>query len=150
MAQVALKIDVQHVPARRMQPPDFVTHSWLLSRICKVYPHRTDRDVVGFLRGLIGSNDYLFLYQDYGVALATIAKTNPLAPKSHVEEIFVWAAPGYDPTLCASFYDDIVRWTKGLGLEMIFVGEQSDVPADLIKETLGKRVFTRQVTYTKV
>ena len=138
-------------PARRFQLPDLDTHGrWIIARLLEVYPHRTERDLIGFLRGIIGSNDYLVLYQDYGVALATVAKTNPLAPKSHVEEIFVWVAPNQSPELCASFYVDFARWAKHLSLEVVIVEEQSDVPHEAVKAALDKRVFVKQVQFARV
>lgn len=138
-------------PARRFQLPDLDTHGrWIIARLFKVYPHRTERDLIGFLRGIIGANDYLFLYRDCGVALATVAKTNPLAPKSHVEEIFVWAAPDHDPAEVAVFYEDFARWTRNQGLDVLIVEEQSDVSHETIKAVLDKRLFTKQVQFARV
>jgi hypothetical protein len=138
-------------PARRFQLPDLDTHGrWIIARLLKVYPHRAERDLIGFLRSIIFNNSYMFLYADHGVALATVAQTNPLAPKAHVEEIFVWAAPGHAPELAASFYVDFARWTRSQGLDVLIVEEQSDVPHETIKATLDKRLFTRQVQFTRV
>jgi hypothetical protein len=138
-------------PSRRFQLPDLDTHGrWIIARLLKVYPHRTERDLIGFLRGIIGSNDYLFLYRDCGVALATVAKTNPLVLKSHVEEIFVWVAPGHNPTEAAPFYEDFAQWTRHQSLDVLIVEEQTDVPHEVIKATLDKRLFTKTVQFARV
>lgn len=152
MAQAALKAapaDTQ--PSRRFQIPDLDTHGrWIIERLLKVYPHQTERNLIGFLRGIIADNGYLFLYQDCGVALATVAKTNPLLPKSHVEEIFVWVAPGHQPDEGAVFYEDFSRWTKHHGLDLLIVEVASDVPHETIRTVLDKRLFERKVTFARV
>ena len=141
----------EHAPARRFQLPDLDKHGrWIIARLLKVYPHRSERDLIGFLRGIIGNNSYLFLYQDYGVALATVAQTNPLAPKAHVEEVFVWAVPNQPADVCASFYVDFARWAKHQNLDVVIVEEQSDVSHEAVKVALDKRVFVKQVQFARV
>jgi hypothetical protein len=94
------------------------------------------------------SNEFLFLYQDHAVALATAARPHPLAPKPVVQEIFVLAEKEHEAE-AAVMYDEFARWARGLGIDTVVVEEMSDVPHDMIKEKLG-RIFTRQQQFARL
>jgi hypothetical protein len=135
--------------SRRFQIPDLNHHAgWLIERLVKAFPHRTERDLIGWLRGVIYANDFLFLYQDHSVALATVSRVHPLLPKGHVQEIFVFAEAGYEAE-AAVFYDDFARWAKNQGLDTIVVQEMSDVPHEAIRDKLG-RMFTKTITFARM
>jgi hypothetical protein len=149
MAAPALKIDTDIAPPRRFQLPDLDRHGrWLLDRMLKVFPHRTERNLIGWLRGILYSNEFLFLYQEHGVALATVMQAHPLSPKMYVQEIFVLSEPGFE-LLAAGFYDEFAMWAKRQGLDTIVVEEMSDVPHEAIKERLG-RLFQRTVNFARL
>lgn len=136
-------------PTRKFTLVDLDRHGrWILPRLLKVWPHLTERTLIGFLRGILFQNDYLFLYQDHGVALATYCRNHPLEPKPHVHEIFVLSEPGFEEQ-AASFYLDFQRWAKSLNLDTIVVEEMTDVPHELVRETLG-RVFERKVLFARL
>lgn len=134
---------------RRFQLPDLDRHGrWLVERLSKAYPHRTERELMGWLRGLLYSNEFMFLYQDHAVALAVMTRAHPLEQKPIVQEMFVFAKEGHDREAVA-FYGEFVRWAKNMGVETIIVEAMSDVSHDAIKEKMG-RLFTRQVVFARL
>ena len=153
MAAVAEKRVEQAVPAtfqpsRRLQLADLDRHGrWIMERLLKVYPGKTDREMITWLRGIIYSNDFLFLYREHGVALAYVTRPHPLTPP-HLQEIFVLAQAGHEAE-AAAFYDDMVQWAKHQGITSMVVEELTDVPHELIREKLG-RVFAKQVQFARL
>ena len=148
MAATAEKLKPDPV-IRRFQMPDLKDHgSWITERLIALWPHHNEHTLFGFLRGVLSSNEFLFLYQDHAVALATVAHPHPLQPKPFVQEIFVLAEEGYQAE-AASMYTEFARWAKLRGIDTIVVQEMSDVPADLIKDRLG-RIFTRQQQFVRI
>jgi hypothetical protein len=151
-AEVAAKVQDVPPPAgnmRRFHLPDLDKHgAWLVQRLRRAYPHRTDRDLVGWLKGLLYSNEFMFLYQDHAVALAVLTRQHPLEERPVIQEMFVFAMEGHDRE-AAAFYGEFARWAKNMGVETVVVETMSDVPHELIKEKLG-RLFTRQVVFAKL
>lgn len=155
MAQVARETLVDSVPyvaaIRRFQLPDLDRHPWLIERFRLAHPHLSDPLIRSWLRGIIYSNEFLFLYQDHAVALAQTLTPN-LAPKSILVERFCWAE---DPknvehvALATEFYGEFAHYAKQKGIEEITVEVLTDVPHDSIKEKLG-RLFTQQRTFARV
>jgi hypothetical protein len=134
---------------RRFELPDLTKHGgWITARLLKAFPHRTAHDLAGWLRGILYSNEFLFLYQDHGVALATVTRLHPLEPKSIVQEIFVFAQEGHEQE-GAAFYDWFSRWAHSQGIDVVAVEALSDVPHEVIRERMG-RLFTRQVTFARL
>jgi hypothetical protein len=139
----------EQIAMRRFEVPDLDRHGgWITDRLLKAYPHRTARDLVGWLRGIIYSNEFLFLYQEHGAALATVTRAHPLEMKPVVQEMFVFAKEGHDREAVA-FYDEFLRWGKNQGVDVVMVEAMSDVPHDVIKERMG-RLFTRQVVFARL
>lgn len=141
------------VEIRKFQLPDLDRHGrWILPRMASAWPHLNERALVGFLRGILASNEFLFLYQPHGVALAQMIGTHTLSPKPIVQERFVWVEDRDDKEQIANaalFYDRIRDWAKSARVETVIVAELSDVPIDLIKERLG-RIFNRQQQFARV
>ena len=144
---------VTNISIRRFEEPDLNTHGgWVMKRLTERYPHHNERFMATFLRGLIYSNEYLFLYQDHSVCLAQMVRTKTLDAQPVVQELFVWAQ---DPDNAlhtqeaANFYDRMIDWARGMGIDTILVEEDSDVPHEKIKERLG-RIFTRDVKFARV
>lgn len=137
------------VEIRRFQLPDLSRHgSWIVKRLLQVYPHKTKDQLEGWLRGIIHHNEFLFLYMDHGVALGTFMREDPLAACPHFQELFVLAEEGHQEE-AAVFYDEFLRWSKGLGIEVMCVEVLSDVPHDTIKARIG-RIFTRQIQFARL
>ena len=149
-AAVAEKLPPQAAPdIRRFQLPDLFTHGpWIVKRLLQAYPHKTQSQLEGWLRGIIQHNEFLFLYSDHGVALGTFVREDPLAAAPHFQEIFVFASEGHKEE-AAAFYDEFVRWSKSLGIEVMIVEVMSDVPHEAIKARTG-RIFTRQIQFARL
>lgn len=148
-AVAAKEQPVQEVACRRFQLPDLDRHgAWLFDRLLKIFPHRTPQDLRGWLRQIMYSNDFLFLYQDHGCALATVLYTNPLIPQGQVYEIFVLSEEGHQSE-AVTFYDEFERWARTRGIDVMVVEENSDVPHELIAKRMG-RVFEKTTRFAKV
>lgn len=151
MVEVLEKVAIPEV--RRFEIPDLDTHAaWLLPRLQQAFPHLNDRALVGFLRGIVYNNEYLFLYQTDAVALAQVMSEHTLQPKKAVWERFVWIRDAQDKAQQAAgafMYDRFRDWAKGLGAETIVVEEMSDVPHEMVRQHLG-RVFNRQQQFARV
>lgn len=141
------------VPVRRFETPDLSRHGgWLLARLLLAFPHHNERSMANFLNSIMYNNEYLFLCQEQGVALAQIMTAHTLSGKPVIHERFVWVKDKDDKEQqkkAALFYDEFHRWAKGNGADVIIVEEMSDVPHDMIKERLG-RIFTRQQVFARV
>lgn len=152
MSVAALKL-VDAPAVRRFQTPDLNKHGgWLLPRLAKTYPTVGEPRIAGWLQGIIYSNEFLFLYQDHGAALAHRFHPDPLQPVPVVIEKFVFVENTEDPMQIAQgalFYAEFLRWAKNQSIGTIIVEEQSDIPHDTIKEQLG-RLFTRTQTFARL
>ena len=59
--------------ARRFEIADLSTHGpWLLKRFATGFPDFSEKQVAGYLSGLVYDNEHLFSYQDNAVALAQL------------------------------------------------------------------------------
>lgn len=152
MAEAAVKLEEPLPQIRHFNEADLCKHTFIMPRLRERFPHHNERSLATYLRGLFFSNEHLFLYSDYGCALAQVIKTFSLDAEPVVQERFVWAA---DPknalhiAACAEFYTEIERWAKLLGVNKIFVEEWSDVPHEKVRERLG-RIFTQQISFARV
>ncbi len=133
---------------RRFELPDLDRHGrWFLPRFLKEFPHLNERSAIGFLRGIIYSNEFLFLFQEKGVALAQMMGSGGLEPDPIVWERFVWVE---DPAnvdqqrAAAFFYSRMVTWAKQMGVSVIHVENHTDVGHDLIKAQVGRVYETAQ------
>ena len=133
---------------RRFALPDIDTHgAFLLTRLKASYEHLNDRAILGWIRTLLYDNANLFLYQDHSVALFQLTNIFSLAPKPEIIERFVFCQEGFQKE-GGAFYAEVKQWAKSQGVEKIWVEEQSDVPAEVIKENIG-RIFTRQQQFAR-
>ena len=151
MTDIPIKIDA--IRARRFELPDLDTHAkWVLPRLLAAYPHLNERSVLNWLRAILYNNEYMFLYTDHAVGLAQVVAGHTLAPKSVVQERFVWVENKDDKQQisdAAQFYTHFHIWATHLGADVIVVEEMSDVPHDMIKEKVG-RIFIRQQQFARV
>ena len=137
---------------RRFQPAD-LSHAWISKRLLAAFSQFANEQVAqGWLRSLIFSNDYHFLYAEHCVGLFQVVSGNILRPRPLVTEHFVWIENKNDAQQladAAQFYTSAHVWATHLNAEVMIVEEMSDVPHDLIREKLG-RVFIRQQQFAKV
>ena len=102
---------------RRFQETDINTYGqWLIERLIKAFPHRTQRDMIGWLREICWSNEYFFRCRPHAVALAHLQKAHPLAAKPQIKVIFVFAEKGHDAEGLA-FYGEIAEWAKSMDVD---------------------------------
>ena len=138
---------------RRFELGDLSRHGgWLMARLTAAFPRITSREMQGWLRGIVYSNEFCFLYQDNSVGLAQVVRTFTLTPKPVVQERFVFVEDKDNPEhveQAANFDEEFGRWAKNKDCETILVEELTDVPHELIKDRLG-RLFTKQQTVAKV
>ena len=151
--KVAPAPTVLYSEVRRFDLPDLDRHAaWFLPRLIKEYPHLNERSAIGFLRSVLYDNTYLFLYQEKGVALAQVLGAGGLDAEGVVWERFVWVADPTDEgqkTAAASFYPQMLKWAKQLGIDVVHVENKSDVPRELIKSAAG-RVFETAQAFLRV
>lgn len=141
------------LPLRRFELADLSRHGgWLMTRLLAAYPHLTPRELQGWLRGLIYSPEYLFLYQDNSVGLAQVIRNFTLTPKPVIQERFVFVEDKDNAehvAQAAEFYAEFERWAKNQSVDTIMVEELTDVPHEAIREKLG-RLYTRQQIFARV
>lgn len=143
---------------RRFMTADLSRHGpWLLPRMLKAYPDLTEQTAVGWIKGFVVSNEYLFLQQDNGVALAQLMPGYSLIPTQIIQERFVWVADPKDKAqveLASHFYSEIYNWaTKLAGVKDVIVDENTDVPRALIEECIAERkcrLLKREMSYVRV
>jgi hypothetical protein len=154
MAQAAQKIvePTYEPPVRRFDLADLTEHRWIVPRLLEAYPRTNERMLVGWLKGLVYSNEHLFLYLPHAVALAQVLRNVSLENTPFVQERFVWVEDKDDREQvrrAAGFYDEFNRWARQQGCEVMFVEESSDVPHEMVREKLG-RVFTQQRQFVRM
>jgi hypothetical protein len=155
MAMAAIaeqRTGIERPAISRFELGDLPKHgAWLVPRLVAALELPEQR-LGGWLRSLIDSNEHLFLVQEHSVALAEMQRANGLADKPIIKERFVFAEDRENAAHvkeAAEFYDNFKRWAKDLGAEVIIVQELSDVPADMIKDKLG-RIFNRTQQFARV
>jgi hypothetical protein len=143
---------VLHAEVRRFELPDMEAHRWFLPRFLREYPHLNERSAIGFLRGILYSNEFLFLYQEHGVALAQAMGSGGLEPEPIVWERFVWVENPADVSqqqAASLFYPRIAKWAKTMGVKVVHLENKTDVHHDLIKAQVG-RVYETSQKYARV
>lgn len=136
-------------PMRRFEIADLNRHGgWIMERLQKVRPSLSAIQLNAWLKGVIYSNEFLFLYQEHGCALAQTVREETLENKPVIRERFVFAEEGHAES-AAEFYSEFLQWAKNQGVTTIIVEEMTDVPHDLIKEKLG-RLFERKQVFARL
>ena len=134
---------------RRFEIADLNKHGGLIiRRMRQARPTLGDPQVMSWLKGIIYSAEYLFLYQEHGCALAQTVKEETLENKPVVRERFVFAEEGFQAE-AASFYTEFAQWAKNQGVSTMIVEEMTDVPHDMIKDRLG-RLFERKQVFARL
>lgn len=152
-AAVLDPINQSFVQPRRFFLPDMDRHPWIVQRLCETYKI-TDRQAIGWLRSLMESSEFCFLYLDNSAALFEVTRQHTLAVKPILTERFVWCKDPEDKALHAeacSFYEFAAAWARNKDIDTIIVEENSDVPHEMVREIkkLG-RVFEKKQWFAKV
>lgn len=158
-AVVELNKDVVITPKeapviRRFELADLSKHGgWIMQRLLKAYKHRNERDLAGWLRGILYSPEFMFLYHEHAVGLFMTGRINPLVEKPIIQELFCWCEDAKNDehiTAAAAFYEEILTQAKHRNVDIIIVEYSTDVPHEIIREKLEKRLFTRTEHFVKV
>jgi hypothetical protein len=141
---------VAGLPAvRRFEIADLNKHGgWIMKRLQQARPTLSDVQIMSWLKGVIYSQEFMFLYQEHGCGLAQTVREETLEGKPVVRERFVFAEEGYAEQ-AAEFYTSFLQWAKNQGVTTMLVEEMTDVPHDLIKEKLG-RLFERKQIFARL
>lgn len=140
---------------RRFELPDLSQHgSWILKRLLTVYKHLSEQQLAGWLRGIVYSNEFLFLYLPRAVALCQIERAHTLSPAPIVRMHFVWVQNPADQKQveeASEFYTNVIKWARQQSASTIVgIDNNSDVPADMIKDKCEKRVFSREEKFVRL
>lgn len=144
-----------HMPVilRRFSTADLSQHGgWILKRLIPLFPDVPEQYIGGWLRGLTGDNEHLFLYQPHAVGLAQLVHLPGIRSTKVIQERFVWVEDKTDKEQvehAADFYDAFAEWGRGLGAERIFACENTDVPKTKIEERLG-RLFDAKISHARL
>lgn len=146
MAEAALKQEPVKEPikVRRMTMADINGFDWLIPRLRQRYPNITETQMMGWLRGIVPSNEYFVICSPKAVAAARYER-DFLQASPVVYERFVLAATEADTEEAAALYDHMLSWAKGLSAMEMMVGVFTDVPPAMIRERIGK-VSVRQIS----
>jgi hypothetical protein len=154
IAAAELRTDaILPIEPRRFTVPDLETHGqWLFDRLCETHKHMTPRVAGNFLRGIVYANDFMFLFLPGAVALAQTSRDVTFDPIPVVRERFVWCRERRNELQheqALQFYDEFAKWARHQGCETMYVLESSDVPAEKVKDRLG-RLFMRQQQFVRL
>lgn len=153
LAPKAAKPDLRYF---RIAAPDITKHGdWLLWRLRDRYPHLTDANLMGWLRGQTESNEVKFVGYGRAWGMASIGH-KPLDPRPIVNEVFVFIQPRDDGVIDKdampegiAIYAEFKRWAESLGAAEITFDYNTDVPREMVKGVLG-RVSIREVSFVKL
>lgn len=138
---------------RRFELPDIDRHgSWFLPRFLKEFPHLNERAAIGFVKSILYSNEFLFLFQEKSVALFQSVASGGLENQEVIWERFVWLEEPNDAKqqqAAAQFYVRALKWAQQKAADVVHVECSSDVPRETIKNAAG-RVFETQQFFLRV
>ena len=121
---------------------------WLVGRLKERYGAIDDRNAIGWLRGAMETNEFMFIRTGDCVGLAQISR-RPLDPIPFVEEVFVLCRREEDEDKALGLYDRFATWAKQLGSVEMLVGNFSDVHKEKVAKHFG-RVAARQIHVVRV
>lgn len=137
------------VTVMRFALPDLdVWGVYLMERLRTRFPHLNDRMFVGWLKGCMESNEFLFIRTANAVALAQIVRS-PLQPLADVQEVFVLVRAKDCEDEGLAMYDEFRRWAERMGARDLLVDQFTDVPKDAIQRRLG-RLFNRVLPFIRL
>lgn len=141
-------------PPRRFERPDIERHGvWLLPRFNTAFPHLNNQQAMSFMVNVLYSNEFMFLYQDHGVALAQVMNEHTLQPEPMIWERFVFLENAENPRHVeegATFYDEFVLWAKRKQIVTLVIDQCTDVPREVIKQRMPGRVLSQEHWIVKV
>lgn len=139
----AVKIP-EHFNSRRFYLPDISDKGlWLVERLRARYPHLQDNNIVGWLRGAIDSNEYLFIRTEHAFAMAQMMRET-LSPHPIVFERFMLHEEGTTKEETALYlaeakylYGEMMKWAANVGAREVVVEQWTDVKTEDIKDAVA-------------
>lgn len=139
----------QPVSIARFALPDLdVWGVYLMERLLSRFPHLNDRMFIGWLKGCMESNEFLFIRSVNAVALAMIVRS-PLQPTADVQEVFVLTRGSGCEDEALAMYDEFRRWAERMGARDLLVDIFTDVGKDAIQRRLG-RLYNRITPFIRL
>lgn len=121
---------------------------YLMERLLSRFPHLNDRMFIGWLKGCMDSNEFLFIRSANAVALAQIVRS-PLQPMADVQEVFVLVRGKGAEAEGLAMYDEFRRWAERMGARDLLVDIFTDMPKDAIQRRLG-RLYNRIIPFIRL
>ncbi len=121
---------------------------WLMTRLRERYPHVNDRMFIGWIRGCMESNEFLFIRSENAAGMAIIDH-RPLTSAPIVREVFLLSRND-DLMEAAQLYPHIRQWAESMAASEITIECFSDVPHEIVREVIGSRVFIRETMLVKL
>ena len=116
MSEAAVKIEI-HEPAfiRRFELADLSKHGpWLMKRFLAKFPEMGEKQIAGYLNGMITNNEHIFLYQDHAVALAQVSMLQWQSDLNAVQ-----AVPGVNNDAALSWDGRVIRMLRRSGTPLL-------------------------------
>jgi len=136
------------VVVRRFTIVDFNQQgTWILDKLSDLFPNVNERNVVGWIRTLLGSTSHSFIYTEKALGLAQISHA-PLSNLPIVEEVFVLLAPEAKYADGIPIYMKWKMWSDSMDCKEIRVENFSEIPREYIELGLGKKI--ERVAYSRV
>ncbi len=119
---------------------------WLLTRLKAKYANLNELNYVGFFRGCMSGNEWLFLRTDHAVGLANL-RYEPLNPVAYVEEVFVLCKEGPEPRRAQQeemldIYRHFRDWMESHGARLSILDRFTDLPLGMLKKEFEGRLRT--------
>jgi hypothetical protein len=134
---------------KRFYLPDLQTKgTWLLGRLKEFYKNSSEIELLSWLRGVMTSDQFLFVHTENAIGLAQITR-EALSAKPKVKELFVLCASEDDYEQGAYLYSVLRDWAAAVGASEFIVETFTDVPRDMIKLRAGG-MFKRDQVFVKL
>ena len=151
-AKPETKTKIRRIEVRRFSRPDLDRCGpWLLPRLVLSFPQQNERQIASWISSLLHSNEFLFVCSDNAVGLAQLQRADIFQVETIVVERFVFAATNQPAHIeeAAEMYVRFADWAKHHGARFVQVMEQTDVPADTVKDKVG-RIVNKTLVFARV
>jgi hypothetical protein len=140
---------------RRFSPADLSDKAgWIMEKLRRRYPHKSEITIANWLRALVTRNDCLFIRTDHAIALAEVVVLDLMDDHPVIYERFVFCENRQSNQHIEEaliIYGELRRWAKSMSVERIVVNQSSDVPRERIGEVFwSKRLFPEQLDIARV
>ena len=121
--------------------------AWLIQRLTTVHPEATPREIMGWLRGAIASNEVWLVRSAHCAAMAQVVRL-PLERQPIATELFVFAQDGFLEE-AAELYRPMASWAAHLDCSRLEVERCSDVARRDIRDVVGP-LITKTLAHLRI